>query len=162
MRRRIKALAALTVLACVILKVTLDPGLVSFQIRAAECNPAYHAYGENVWYDTQTYRIWLTVDTDAQTVTVRWEGHALIALPLPGGFFMFNLGVWTDRGRSLNLYDQDDINLLKSYYGTVVFEHSCARLLAHETWTYAEACWSYVGASWIITVTATCSVYVET
>lgn len=162
MRRTFKAVAALTVLACVVLKVTLFPGLISFQTRDVTGNPVYRAYGENNWYDTQTFKIWLTVDTDAQTVTVKWAGHALIALPLPGGFFMVNVVVWTDKGRSLTLFDQDDPNLLKSFYGTVMFERACSRLLYQDTWVHADATWSYAGAQWVITVSVSCSVYVET
>ena len=160
-RRMFKALLLLILVVCLYVKVTYFAGLISFQTRDRTDNPIFRAYGENNWYDTQMFKIWLTIDTDVQTVTVRWEGHAVLAIP-PAGFFMVNVAVWTDKGGSLNLYDQDDINLIKSYYGTVVFEHSCMRLKCTNTWCHAEAAWSYVGIEYIVTVTVSCSVYVET
>ena len=160
--RLFKALLLLILVVCLYVKVTYFAGLISFQTRDATSNPVYHAYGENLWYDTQCFKVWLTVDTDAQTVTVQWEGHAAIALPLPSVFGFVSVKVWTDNGRSLTLGDQPDGNAFKKYYRTVVFERACMRLALVDTWCYARVWWNYAGADWLITVPCKTSVYVET
>ena len=164
--RLLKPLLLLAVLVGLYLKVTLNAGLISFQIRDRTNNPMFYAYGENVWYDTQTFKIWLTIDTDAQTVTVKWAGHVAIALPLPAAFLRIDVTVWTDKGGSLTLYDQDDINLIKSYYGTVVFERACMILRYQNTWCHAKAVWHFFGgagsAIYFISVKVKCEVYMET
>ena len=164
--RLFKALLLLILVVCLYVKVTYFAGLISFQTRDRTDNPIFRAYGENTWYDTQTFKIWLTIDTDAQTVTVKWAGHVAIALPAPAAFLRIDVTVWTDKGGSLTLNDQDDINLIKSYYGTVVFERACMILRYQDTWCHAKAVWHFFGGAgstiYFISVKVKCEVYIET
>lgn len=112
----------------------------------------YYGYGETTDDIGQVFRVWITVDTRWNKITVRWEGHAVsVKWGFPGGLFGVGVSVWDDKGYS------DGETETGKWYGTTTF-------LGYGnsyTWAYARVSWNYVGAFWFFAIPCTAAVYVE-
>ena len=107
----------------------------------------YYGYGEATDMVGQVFRVWITVNTVFDTITVRWEGHPIafhMGLPGIGGFT--GCGVWDDKG--YNAFE------VVSTSGTITFRGYTNSY----TWVYAELRWLYGGAWWFFIIRCGASV----
>jgi len=95
----------------------------------------YGKYEQGWWFTYQKWEVWVTVDTSADTVKVKWRGPSWLILPWAGRSWFTQVGVEDEKGWSgykLTTYSGE-----KTFYG---YRHSY-------TWVHVTVQWTYLLAS---------------
>ena len=122
---------------------------LTFPIEGRE----YYGYAEEEDNIGQIFKVWITVDTRLNKITVKWAGHEWSAypeIPTPGHHYITFIEVYDDKGYHKTENSGD-------YYGTNHFKD----YTHNNTWVHAKVKWWYQAGLFEFFVKCVASVHIE-
>ena len=114
----------------------------------------YYGYAETEDASGQVFKVWITVSTWLNKITVKWAGHEWATypeIPAPGHHYITFIEVYDDKGYHETLTPTGE------YWGTkVIYSYT-----ANYIWVHAKVKWWYQALTWKFFVKCVASVHIE-